>query len=193
MDEDSQDAIELKSKYRLKFEAEDSVMFGESPVKSAYGIWHYMNRLSHTDFKPTKLNADKIINEIKSNFKPIEIDYTNYNNIELPHWDIINDINKEMAERTAKKKEELIVNALKEHGHTFQNKQQLYEFAKRCEVRRHEYDDKLEMPFFIPITELWYENECICFWDEKIDSEIKDNTMIIKQRFAVNPIKQAKP
>ena len=120
-------------------------------------------------------------------FKPEVIDFKELDS--NCAWDVIDKVHNEVAEKIAKKQEDLIIKALEKHGHTFQNKEQLYEFARRCEVRQMEYDPESENLFYRPIKELWYENECIGFWDEEIYSKMEGNTMTITQKFAINPIK----
>jgi len=67
--------------------------------------------------------------------------------------DAINSIRKTYDNKL----EDLIIETLKIKGHEFQNKQQLYEFAKRCNV----------ITFTYKVTkELWYEKEFILSWEE---------------------------
>lgn len=92
-------------------------------------------------------------------FSEIESKFTN---------DLIDECRKQLISDIGLKRENQIIEALKKRGYTFQNKNQLYEFAKRCELRWFR-----EGP---DIKELWYENELVCWWSEKTIFEFKNDT-----------------
>lgn len=101
----------------------------------------------------------------------------NYTDIDS-NFGIVNDITKQLIRDISKKRDDQILEALKKRGHTFQNKQQLYEFAKRCEIRT--FIDRPNE------KELWYEDELICLWSEKMTFKHDYNDQTFSHAITVN-------
>lgn len=101
-------------------------------------------------------------------FEIIKPEY-DFSELEKP-FNLVNEVTSALIDIVNIKRENQIIEALKHRDYTFQNKDQLHEFAKRCTIISYTYNDK---------KELWYEKELICIWDDKFYFEQKDNGISI--------------
>ena len=106
---------------------------------------------------------------------PKKLQY-DFDDLKINH-DLINDANNSIRKSFDNKLEEIITESLKLKGYEFQNKQQLYEFAKRCNVISFTYKK---------LKELWYEDEFILSWEEFTDYDYSDNKTVCNTTIKYN-------